>query len=150
MKIRIQQIAWNNGSAFFARLALIVPLVQSLQLLSLMSKHSLPGVLWVTTSGISLWQIVETHGYTNVAGEANVDAEVNKSVFPWTWRKKERCRGSYFYWCSDASHKQLDVLFLCSCLGGASLKKVTTPWKTGLSFCHTVLFKEHLGLFLAC
>lgn len=32
-----------------------------------------------------------------------------------------------------------------------ALKKVTTPshWTTGLGFCHTVLFKEQLSMFLA-
>jgi len=48
----------------------------------------LPGVCWYT--GMSLWQVVETHRNANVAGEANVDAEVNKSLFPRTFRRRKK------------------------------------------------------------
>lgn len=51
----------------------------------------LPGVCWYTGTGMLLRQVVETHRNTNVAWEADVDAEVNKSLFPGTFRgKKER------------------------------------------------------------
>lgn len=46
------------------------------------------GVCWNTVAWMSLWQVVETHGNANVAGEADVDAEVNKSLFSGTFRKK--------------------------------------------------------------
>lgn len=109
-----------------------------------------PGVCWYTIGGMSLWQVVETHRNTNVAGKADVDAEVNKSLFPGTFRKKgKKSQGSYFYRCADANHNQCPVPRSWSV--GCNSKKVTTPsrWTTGLGFCHTVLFIEQLSMFLA-
>lgn len=111
----------------------------------------LPGVCWYTGTGMSLWQVVETHRNAYVAGEADVDAEVNKSLFPGTFRKKgKKSQGSYFYRCADDNHNQCPVP--CSCSAGCHFKKVTTPsnWNTGSGFCHTVLFIEKLSMFLAC
>lgn len=109
-----------------------------------------PGMCWYTVSGMSLWQVVEAHRNTNVAGKADIDAEVNKSSFPGTFRKKgKKSQGSYFYGC--AMTIIINVPFLVYALLVATLKKVTTPshCTTGLGFCHTVLFKEQLRLFLA-
>lgn len=110
-----------------------------------------PGVCCYFVGGMSLWQVVETHRNTNVAGKADVDAEVNKSLFPGTFREKKgkKSQGSYFYRCADANHNQCPVP--CSCSAGCNSKKVTTPshWMTGLGFCHTVLFIEQHSMFLA-
>jgi len=91
---------------------------------------------------MSLWQVVETHRNANVAGEANVDAEVNKSLFPGTFRrrkKEKKSQGSYFYRCAADNHNQCPVP--CSCSAGCYSKKVKTPsnWNTGSGFCHVTL-----------
>lgn len=98
------------------------------------------GVCWYTVSGMSLWQVVEAHGNTNVAGKADVNAEVNKSLFPRTFRKKEK-NLKVLISIDVPMTIIINVLFLVHALLVATLKKVTTPSRctTGLGFCHRAL-----------
>lgn len=40
--------------------------------------------------GRSLWQVVEADRHTDVTREADVNAEVDQTVFTWTFRESER------------------------------------------------------------
>lgn len=39
----------------------------------------------------SLWKVVEAHGHADVAGEADVDAEVDQPLFAWAWENERSC-----------------------------------------------------------
>ncbi len=100
-----------------------------------------PGVCWYTVCGMSLWQVVEAHRNTNVAGKADVDAEVNKSLFPGTFRKKgKKSQGSYFCGCADDNHNQCPVPRSCS--AGCNSKK----GHNSFSLHYWIRFLSHCAL----